>query len=199
MSLNFNEKHIAPEGYTQVTPWIITSSTEEMIDFLKSVFEAEEVPNSRIVNEKGVIIHSVVNIGNAKVMLFDSREGWGNTSTFLNVYVKDVEKVYQAALKLGAVSVTEITPLWFGEKVCRIIDPFGNIFWINERIEEVDFTNPEEVSKRATTTDAINGISYIQKTLDEAFLMHKNYTLKYTRGPEPLAAIVRRHSEREIK
>lgn len=158
-----------PDNYTAVTPWIISSSSEKLIEFLEGAFGAEEVRNSRIINENGVIIHVVVRIGDAMVMLFDSREGWAPTPSFLNLYVEDIEKAYQKALQLGATSVTDITALWFGEKVCRILDPFGNLWWINQRIEEIDFTKPEEVGARASTPEAVAGIAYIQKSLDEAF------------------------------
>jgi uncharacterized glyoxalase superfamily protein PhnB len=145
-----------------------------MVIFLKSVFGAEEVPNSRITNEKGAIIHAVVQLADAMVMLFDTRDGWGSTPSFLNIYVQDVNKAYATALQLGASSVTEITTLWFGEKVCRILDPFGNLFWIVERVEELDFTDPE-VRKRATSAEAISGISYIQQSLDEALKAQKRF------------------------
>jgi PhnB protein len=65
--------------------------------------------------------------------------------------------------------------LWFGEKVCRILDPFGNLWWINQRTEEVDLTNPEEVKKRSITLEAVNGIKYIQKSLDEAMKSQKKF------------------------
>lgn len=164
-----------PIGYTSVTPWIISPSTDDMIEFLKKVFGAEEIPNSKIKNEEGIIIHAVVKIGNAMLMLFDSRKDWGPTPAFLNLYVDDVEKTYHKALELGATSVTDITSLWFGEKVCRVLDPFGNLFWINQRIEEVDLSNVEEVGKRTSTIEAKNGISYIQKSLDESLKMQKDF------------------------
>ncbi|TYP99114.1 putative glyoxalase superfamily protein PhnB [Tenacibaculum adriaticum] len=162
-----------PDNYTSVTPWIISKSSEEVIEFITEAFDAKEIPNSRILNEEGKIIHVVVKIGNAMVMLFDSKKEWNPTPTFLNLYVEDIEKVYRKSLQLGALSVTEITNLWFGEKVCRIIDPFGNLWWINQRIEEIDFTNPDEVKEKASMPDAVLGIAYIQKTLNEALLSQK--------------------------
>jgi PhnB protein len=168
----------APDGYTSITPWIISPSTDKMIDFLVTVFDAEEIPNSKIRREDGVVIHAVVRIGNAMVMLFDSRAGWPPTPSFLNLYVEDVENAHQKALELGATSVTDITPLWFGEKVCRILDPFGNLFWICQRIEEFDFTDLEKVGKRASAPEAVEGIAYIQKSLDEAFKSQKAFFAK---------------------
>jgi len=174
---NSTQKKISttPEHYSSVTPWIISASSEQLIAFLTSAFNAEEVANSRIVNEQGMIIHVVVKIGNSLIMLFDSREGWGPTPTYLNLYVEDVELAHSKAVELGATSVTEITTLWFGEKVGRILDPFGNLWWINERVEEVDFTDVQEIGKRAATQQAIEGIAYIQTSLNEALLAQKNF------------------------
>jgi PhnB protein len=161
-----------PDNYTSVTPWLISPSSAKLIEFLQAAFDAEEIPNSRITNEEGIIIHVVVKIGNALVMLFDAREGWAPTPGFLNLYVEDVEKTYQKSIALGATSVTDITALYFGEKVCRILDPFGNLWWINQRIEEIDFT---KISEIASTPEAIAGIVYIQKSLDEALKAQKRF------------------------
>lgn len=164
-----------PDNYTAITPWIISPSSIKLIDFLTAAFEAEEVQNSRITNDDGTIIHVVVKIGNAMVMLFDARDGWDSTPSFLNLYVEDIEKTYKKSIELGATSVTNITRLWFGEKVCRILDPFGNLWWINERVEEVDLTDPQEVERLSATPDAIKGISYIQTSLDEALKAQKRF------------------------
>lgn len=169
---NDQQIKIIPNGYTAVTPWIISKSSANLIEFLKTAFEAEEVPNSRITNEDGIVIHAVVKIGDAFVMLFDARDGWAPTPSFLNLYVKDVEQTFKKAIALGATAVTDITELWFGEKVCRVLDPFGNLWWINQRVAEVDFTNPESL-KMASTQEAADGIAYIQKSLDEAMQAQK--------------------------
>ena len=176
--MNSNESQkikTVPDNYTSVTPWIISLSSSKLIEFLKAAFDAEEIPHSRITNEEGIIIQVVVKIGDALLMLFDSREGWPPTPGFLNLYVEDVEATYQKAIKLGAESVTDIIALWFGEKVCRILDPFGNLWWINQRIKEIDFTNPKEVGRIASTPKAVQGIAYIQTSLDEALKTQKSF------------------------
>lgn len=157
-----------PEGYTSVTPWIISANTPDQINFLQEVFNAEEIPNSRITNDDGIIIHAVIKIGNAMVMLFDTRKGWGPTPAFLNVYVEDVETTFQKAIQHGATPVTNITQLWFGEKVGRILDPFGNLWWLCERVEEMDLS-------KAATPEAVEGIAYIQSSLNEALLKQKEF------------------------
>lgn len=89
--------------------------------------------------------------------------------------MEDVKKTYQKSIELGAKSVTDITELWFGEKVCRILDPFGNLWWINERVEEIDFTKFGEIRKRANSQEGVAGIAYIQKSLDEVFHAQKSF------------------------
>lgn len=158
-----------------MTPWLVSKSTAELIEFMTAAFGAEEVPNSRIRNGDGAIIHAVVKIGTAMVMLFDSREGWAPTPSLLNLYVEDIEKVHRSSLELGATSVTDITTLYFGEKVCRILDPFGNLWWLNQRIEEIE---PGEIKHRAGTPEAAQAIAYIQKSLDEALKAQRDFFLK---------------------
>ncbi|RFM33563.1 VOC family protein [Chitinophaga silvisoli] len=157
-----------PEGYTSVTPWIVSANTAAQIKFLEGAFNAVEIPGSRITNDEGIIIHAVVKIGTAMVMLFDSRKGWGPTPALLNLYVEDVESTFEQAIALGATPVTKITQLWFGEKVCRVLDPLGNLWWICERVEEMDFS-------KAATPEAIEGIGYIQRSLNEALLKQKEF------------------------
>jgi PhnB protein len=161
-----------PEPYTSVTPWIISSSSVKLIEFLTDAFGAEEMPGSRITDENDVIIHVVVKLGSAMLLLFDAREGWGPTPAFLNLYVEDIEEACQKTLKLGAKLVTDITALYFGEKVCRVLDPFGNLWWLNQRMEEIDAA---EIGQRAATREAKEGIAYIQKSLNEALLSQKEF------------------------
>ena len=165
---------LSPNHYTTVTPWIISSSSARLIEFMQAAFDAREVANSRITNEAGIIIHVAIKISDAIIQLFDAREGWGPTPSFLNLYVENIDSTYQKALQLGATSVTDITELWFGEKVCRILDPYGNLWWINQRVEDVDLTNPE-TGQRASTPEAIAGIEYIQQSLNEAMLSQKHF------------------------
>lgn len=166
------------DQYTTVTPWLVSSSSAGLIDFMQAAFGAQEVAGSRLTNPAGVIIHVVVRLGDAMLQLFDSRSGWGPTPSLLNLYVEDVVQTCQRAVALGATSVTEVTELWYGEKVCRVLDPFGNLWWLVERVEELDFTKPE-VKQRATTTDAVAGIAYIQRSLDEAMLAQKQFFAGY--------------------
>ena len=125
-----------PEGYHTVTPWIISRDTARLIDFVRAAFGAEEI--ARIHNEDGTIGHAEFRIGDSVVMAFDAKEEWPNTPSFIRLYVEDGDAVYRRALEAGATSVTEMTDLFFGDRVGRVRDPQGNLWWIQARLEDLD-------------------------------------------------------------
>lgn len=152
-----------PEGYHQVTLWIIVKDSAKLIDFLKEAFGAKETEGSRVYNQDGTIGHVEVRIGDSAVMMFDAKDTWPPTPAFFRLYVENGDAVYQRALQAGATAVTEMTELFFGDRVGRVSDPWGNIWWLQERLEAVDF---EEMMKRAEEPAYIKAMQYVQESLD---------------------------------
>jgi uncharacterized glyoxalase superfamily protein PhnB len=152
-----------PEGYHTVTPWIVVKEAAKFIDFMKEAFGAEEIAGSRVYNKDGTIGHMEARIGDSMVMMFDAKDTWPPTPAFFRLYVEDGDTIYQRALKAGATAVTEMTELFFGDRVGRVRDPWGNIWWIQERIEDVDF---EEMMKRAGEQTYMEAMQYVQESLD---------------------------------
>jgi uncharacterized glyoxalase superfamily protein PhnB len=149
-----------PEGYHTVTPWIISRDTASLIEFVTRAFGAEEI--ARVVDENGVIGHAEFRIGDSIVMGFDARPEWPDTSAFLRLYVEDADAVHRQALDAGATSVTEVTDLFWGDRVGRVRDPFGNLWWIQSRVEEV---SPAEMERRAGEPEWIERMAYVQRSL----------------------------------
>lgn len=152
-----------PPGYGTVTPWIISRDTGGLIDFTKQAFGATEL--GRVPNETGGVGHAEVRIGDSVVMMFDAHEDWPDMPAFLRLYVEDGDAVYQRALEAGATPVTEMTNLFFGDRVGRIRDPLGNIWWIQSHVEDVD---PEELTRRPSDPAAAEALRYVEKSLTEA-------------------------------
>ena len=132
-----------PPGYHAVTPWVITRDTARLIEFAKQAFGAAEL--ARIPGPAGGIGHAEVRIGDSVVMMFDAPAGWPDTPAFLRLYVEDGDAAYRRALQAGAAPVTVMTTLFFGDRVGRIRDPLGNIWWIQAHVEDVD---PAELARR---------------------------------------------------
>jgi PhnB protein len=153
-------KYAAREGYTAVTPWIISHDTGGLLDFLGRAFGAEEL--TRVPNADGSIGHAEARIGDAVVMLFDAPKDWPGTPAFLRLYVDDADALFSRAIAAGATPISNVTQLAFGDRVGRVRDPFGNIWWLQTRIEDV---SEEEMAKRSTEPKWAKAMAYMQTSL----------------------------------
>jgi uncharacterized glyoxalase superfamily protein PhnB len=152
-----------PAGYHTVTPWIISRDSAAEIAFIERAFGGVEL--GRVAGPDGGIAHAEVRIGTSVVMLFDARAGWPEMPTCLRLFVPDVDAVYAQALRAGATVVSEITNLYFGDRVARVRDPMNNFWWIQTHVEDVD---PAELPRRAEDPEAARALSYFGSSLEEA-------------------------------
>ena len=152
-----------PDGYSTVTPWIITRDTAALLDFLKAAFGAKEL--ARVPNADGSIGHAEARIGDGVVMMFDTPKGWPETPAFVRLYLDDAEAAFASALAAGATPITNVTPLAFGDKVGRVRDPLGNIWWLQTRTEDV---GNDEMQKRWSEPGWAKSMAYVQETLTAA-------------------------------
>ncbi|MEU4081116.1 VOC family protein [Streptomyces venezuelae] len=146
-----------PEGYHTVTPWIISPDTRRLMGFLEAAFGAEEL--SCLVGEDGSVGHAEVRIGDSVVMMFDARPEWPATPGFLRLYVEDADATHRRAVAAGGTSVTEVTHLFFGDRVGRVRDPLGNLYWIQTRVEDVA---EEELERRLGDPEFTKAMEYVQ-------------------------------------
>ncbi|WP_434439195.1 VOC family protein [Lentzea sp. E54] len=148
--------NIVPEGYHTVTPWLITRGhTAELIDFIVAVFDATDLGR---VGEAPEIGHAEVRIGDSAVMLFDAPH-WPPTPGFLRLYVADDAATLDKATRHGARVVTEPTELFWGDRVSRFADPFGNLWWIHQRVAE---PSAEEMEARMQDPAFAKAMAYVQ-------------------------------------
>ena len=155
-----------PKGYHVVTPWIIAKGVADLITFLTKAFDANETEGSRITNEDGTIGHVEVKIGDSTVLAFDAKPDWPDTPSFLRLYVEKGDETYRRAIDAGATSITEMTDLAFGDRVGRVKDRWGNVWWIHQHLEDVA---PDEMMERMNDPAAQKAMQYVEKSLGEAF------------------------------
>jgi uncharacterized glyoxalase superfamily protein PhnB len=154
-----------PDGYSTVTPWIISKDSTGLIGFLEKAFGAKEEPGSRMQNADGSVGHVEVKLGNSKVLLFDSHKTSKQTPAFLRLYTEDVDSTYQQALASGATEITKPTELFWGDRVGRVRDPLGNIWWLQSRVKDVPVT---DMKARMKEPAMVQAMQYVQQTLVEA-------------------------------
>ena len=135
-----------PEGYHSVTPYLIVNGAAQLLDFVMQVFSAQEL--FRFDGPNGTIGHAEIKIGDSIVMVADASTGDQGEAMpgVLNVYVDDVDKVYQQALEAGGTSLREVADQFYGDRTGGVRDPLGNQWWIATHVEDVP---PDEMAKRA--------------------------------------------------
>jgi PhnB protein len=157
-----DDANVVPSGYSRVDPWVISRDTDAEIEFLRRAFGARERPNSRVLNADGTIGHVEAELAGSVVLMFDAQPGWPDLPAHLRVYVDDVQATVDNAVAAGARVVTRPTELAFGERVARVRDPQGHLWWIHERVEELD---PEQLGRRFAEPSFQQSMAYVQESL----------------------------------
>jgi PhnB protein len=150
-----------PEGYGTVTPWVVTNDTRRLLEFMKQAFDAEEL--GRVEVAGGAIGHAEARIGDSIIMMFDSPFAVA-TPGLLRLYVEDGAAVFARAVEAGATVVTQLTDLAWGDRVGRVRDPLGNLWWIQQRVEE---PTPDELARRFQDPKFTQAMHYLQSTLPD--------------------------------
>ena len=152
-----------PAGYTAVTPWIISSDTNQLFSFLAEAFGGEEL--DRMADDTGAIVHAEIRIGDAIVMAFDAPKGTPPQPAFIRLYLPDARIAFARAIQAGATEVTKPTLLAFGDRVARVRDPLGNIWWLQQHVEDVA---ADELQRRWTDPAWSTPMAYVQDSLAHA-------------------------------
>jgi uncharacterized glyoxalase superfamily protein PhnB len=134
-----------PDGYHTVTPYLTVRGAPRVIEFLIQAFEAE-LPHEPIKRPDGTIMHAEVKIGDSRIMIADESEMSKATPSSLYLYVPNVDRAYQQAIKAGGSTVMEPTDMFYGDRSGNVKDPSGNSWFIATHKEDV---SPQELAKRA--------------------------------------------------
>jgi len=141
-----------PEGYPQVTPYLIVDGADAAIGFYARTFGAKE--RMRMDGPGGTVGHAELDIGAGLVMLADenpemgarSPKSVGGTPVTSSVYVEDVDAVFEAALAAGAAELRAVENQFYGDRSGQFEDPFGHHWSVATHVEDVP---PEEMERRA--------------------------------------------------
>lgn len=137
-----NKVNPIPDGFHSLQPVINVDNIDDVIAFVKEVFNTVE--KDRYNMPDGSTIHVELFIGNS-VLILAPVERHGSFPAKLFVYVDDVDATYTKALALGATSISEPELQFFGQRVARAKDPWGNLWVIATQTEIV---SSEEAQKR---------------------------------------------------
>ena len=140
-----------PDGYPQVTPYLIVDGAADAISFYEKVLGAKE--RMRMPGPDGTIGHAEIELGDSVVMLSDgapemgarSPKAVGGTPVLIHVYAEDVDAVFDAAIAAGGTSMRAPEDQFYGDRSAQFEDPFGHHWSVATHVEDV---SPEEMEKR---------------------------------------------------
>lgn len=133
-----------PEGYNRVIPYLMSEGVGKIMDFLKQVFDAEEI--ERMQMPDGTVTHGEVRIVDSVIMLAEAQGDYKAQPVMLYLYVEDVDSTYKKAIDFGMESVREPINEFYGDRSAGVKDHSGNQWWMATHVENV---SPEEIEKRA--------------------------------------------------
>jgi PhnB protein len=141
-----------PDGYPNVTPYLIVDGASSAIDFYSSVLGAKE--RMRLAGPDGKLGHAELELGDSVIMLADENPGMdargprtiGGSPVSLLVYVENADSVFERAIQAGAKAVQPVGDRFYGDRVGGFEDPFGHRWSVATHVEDV---SPEEMSRRA--------------------------------------------------
>jgi PhnB protein len=144
-----------PEHLRTVTPRLVVRDGAAAIDFYRAAFGATEL-GERFTGPGGELIHAEVRIGDSVVMISDEGENGapakspqslgGVVSAIMATYWEDVDAAWERAVAAGAAIIYPLEDQFYGDRVGRLRDPFGQQWMLSQRVEEI---SREEMDRRA--------------------------------------------------
>jgi PhnB protein len=110
-----------PAGWHTVTPRIIVSGAEKLVDFVRGVFGATGDYRPEAPAE--------LRIGDSIIMISDAgvREPM---AACLYIYVENADEIWQRAVKAGAQSIEAPLDTLYGDRRAMVKDAWGNTWQI---------------------------------------------------------------------
>jgi PhnB protein len=140
-----------PDGYSSIAPYLFVDDAKGAIEFYKAAFGATD--HGLIPAPDGRVAHAELKIGDTVMRLcdnlpiFDARapKELGGTTVEIFHFVEDVDATVRQAVDAGATVKAPPTDQFWGDRLARLVDPYGHHWLIASRVEDL---MPEEIAAR---------------------------------------------------
>lgn len=141
-----------PAGYHTATPYLLVRGGAEALDYYRRAFGAVEL--FRMAGPDGRLGHAEFRVGDSPIMVADEHpehgfvgpQTLGGSGVSLLLYVDDVDSAFTRALEAGGELLRPVKDQFYGDRSGTLRDPFGHVWTLATRIEDVP---PEELEARA--------------------------------------------------
>ena len=121
-----------PAGFSTVTPYIFVDGAAGFINFLKGGFGAIE--QGRHSAPDGRIANAILRIGECSFMVSDANTDFPAMPAAYYLYVDDADVAMAKAVNEGATPVMDVGDMPYGDRQGGVRDPYGNLWWISQRL-----------------------------------------------------------------
>jgi uncharacterized glyoxalase superfamily protein PhnB len=130
-----------PEGFPQITPYLLYEDLDAAVDWLIATFGFTE--SVRMKGPDGKANHAELKMGDGVVMMghpgpeYRNPKHLGAATQLVYVYVDDVDKHYEAAKSAGATLLSEPTDQFYGDRTYGAEDPEGHQWSFAQHTKDV--------------------------------------------------------------
>ena len=132
-----------PEGMHTIMPHLVCAGAADAIEFYKKAFGSVE--EGRLPGPQGKVLHAMIRIGDSAVMLVDEMPEWGalgpkalkGSPVTIHLYVEDVDAFVKRAVAAGAKITMPLADMFWGDRYCKLEDPFGHCWSVATHIRDV--------------------------------------------------------------
>lgn len=125
-----------PRGYKTINVFLLVKHAEKAIEFYNSAFGADV--EMVLKDPDGKIVHAELKIADTTIMLAEDPDSNPKSSNVvLQIYVGDVEGIFEDAVNAGAEVIRPIKHEFYGDRVGKIRDPFGHEWLISTHMEDL--------------------------------------------------------------
>ncbi len=138
-----------PEGMNMLIPHLVVKDATKAIEFYQQAFHAE-VCNRMMTPDGKKIMHASLKIAGQDLFLCDemkdNKAPGKTTPVTLHLYVGNADKVFNRAVELGAKELMPLENTFWGDRYGQFKDPFGHVWAIATKVEDV---TPAEMLERS--------------------------------------------------
>jgi PhnB protein len=151
------------EGFHSVTPYLIIPEAGKWIDFVQRAFGAEERFRVGRPDQRDVIMHAEVKIGDSMIELADANPQFPPTPCTLLLRVPNVDEVYDRAIAAGAKVFDRVKDNDYGTRGGTVLDLSGNRFHIFTSMPgDKIFTSFRSITPHLYAQEPVKLIEFLQ-------------------------------------
>jgi len=144
----------AKNSIHELFAYLCVPDTQKAIDFYAEAFGAVEL--FRLTEPSGRIGHAELQMGpSAVLMLNDPFPEFGIVppppegipGVKIHLHVDNCDEMLRSAIAAGGKQLSEPADQFYGERSCKVLDPFGHTWLLGHSIEKL---TPQEMQRRYT-------------------------------------------------